>query len=155
MSTCFPKNQVQKEYEMANFWSTSKCYLVMSLPINSRITRRKSFWPILYSVCCVFWKFGHRKVCFQNYFLCYKMNILPLIRAVRETVSLTPPFPSHLFLMVWRKQAYLGVKYWIYSIRNSFGNNFCCDQSCRWCWTMLGKIKKSTIIFTRKFTRDS
>ena len=24
------------------------------------------------------------------------MNILPLIRAVRETVSLTPPFPSHL-----------------------------------------------------------
>ena len=96
ISTCFPKNQVQKEYEMANFWSTPKCYLVMSLPINSRITRRKSFWPILYSVCCVFWKFGHRKVCFQNYFLCYKMNILPLIRAVRETVSLTPPFPSRL-----------------------------------------------------------
>ena len=74
------------------------------------------------------------------------MNILPLIRAVRETVSLTPPFPSHLFLMVWRKQAYPGVKYWIYSIRNSFGNNFCCDQSCRWCWTMLGKIKKRLFV---------
>ncbi len=45
MSVYFPKNQVQKEYEMAKFWSTTKGYLVMSLPINSRITRRKSFWP--------------------------------------------------------------------------------------------------------------
>ncbi len=42
MSSCFATNQVQKDYEMAKYWSTSLRYLVMSPPINSRITRRKS-----------------------------------------------------------------------------------------------------------------
>ena len=53
-------------------------------------------------------------------------------------IFLTPSFSTQQ----WVKSASQGVKYSFYSIRGSEENKFCCDQSCHWCWTMLGKIKK-------------
>ena len=138
---------------MANYWKSPKCVILSWVyRLTLGYTRWKTFLAYFYSFCWFFEglvaNLDTKKVCFPNCFLCY------MIRAVTETVSVTPLFSSRLCFphafsswCEW-KQAYLRVKYWIYSIRNSFGNNFCCDQSCRWCWTMLGKIKK--IIITRR-----
>jgi hypothetical protein len=52
MSIHIPKNMVQKEFEMANYSNSSNVLCWRTLAY----TRWKSFWPILYSFCCVFWK---------------------------------------------------------------------------------------------------
>ena len=58
-----------KEYKIANNWKILKCYLVMSLPINSRITRRKTFlaYFILFAVF-----FGRLKFIFTTTFYALK-----------------------------------------------------------------------------------
>ena len=71
----------------------------------------------------------------------------PLIKLILLTVlwkpfSSHPHFPHTFSTQQWVKSAYQGVKYSLYSIRGSEENKFCCDQSCHWCWTMSGKIKK-------------
>ena len=54
-------------------------------------------------------------------------------RAVRKTAL----FPSQL----WGK-------YSPHSIKDSVGNEIWCDQTCRCCWTMSGKIKKMSFLKT-------
>ena len=96
MSINFPKDQVQKEYEMANYWKSSKCVILSWVyRLTLGYTRWKMFlaYFVLYLLCFL-------EVCFQNCLLCYKVNILPPDKAdfthcCVETIFLTPSFSSH------------------------------------------------------------
>ena len=96
-------------------------------------------------------RFGHSKNCFKTASYGIKWMFYPLIKLILLTdlwkpFSSHPHFPHTFSTQQWVKSAYQGVKYSLYSIRGSEENKFCCDQSRRWCWTMLGKIKKNTLL---------
>ena len=116
--------------------NSSKCVILSWVyQLTLGYTRWKSFWPILYSVCCDFWKFVSQTATY----------ILLLIRSFPHCCE-GIYFPHTLiFHTVCGNWAYQMVKYSIHNIRGSVGNKLFCDQSCHYCWTMLGKIKKKVV----------
>ena len=91
MSINFPKNQVQKEYKMANYWKSSKCVILSWVyRLTLGYTRWKMFWPIFYSICCVSCKFVSKTASYAIKWIFYPLIKLVLLTAVWK------PYSSHL-----------------------------------------------------------
>ena len=79
--------------------------------------------------------FGHSKICFPHYLLCYKVNILPpdkliLLTAVWKRCEENGGVRKMVSTKQWVKSALSGGKTFTLYHKRQFWNNFCCVQTC-------------------------